>query len=154
MQRNAQAAGTGMTTNRLILLVTAFLLVFGNGKMISAVLQTYPPDGGNIYALLSLIVVFGGATVLLLAVLCIRRTTKPVLMAFLLLSALAAYFMDSYGVIISDDMLRNVAHTNTAEALELFTPKLLLYLAVLGVFPAFMVWKVRSSRPTRSAPLR
>lgn len=130
---------TSLSINTLILLVAAFLSIFGNGAFVTNVLKAYPMDGGNIWALLSLIVVFGGVTVLLLAPLCFKHTTKPVLMIILLLSSLSAYFMDSYGVVISDDMLRNIAHTNTAEALELFTLKLLAYLAALGILPALAV---------------
>lgn len=100
-------------------------------------------NSGNALPLLSLIVVFGGATVLLLSMLCFRHSTKPVLIVILLLSSLASYFMDSYGVVISDEMLRNVAHTNTAEALELLNAKLFVYLAILGVVPALVVTKVK-----------
>lgn len=139
MKRLSFPAGTGLSTNTLILAVAAFLLAFGNGTLIANVLQTYPLTVGNAPALLSLVAVFGGATVLVLGLLCFKHSTKPVLITILLLSALAAYFMDSYGVIISDDMLRNVAHTNPAEALDLFSLKLLLYLALLGVAPALAV---------------
>ncbi len=133
-----------LSTNTLILLVAAFLTLFGNGAFVSNVLKIYPMTGENAGVLLSLIVVFGGATVLLLAslsfaTLCFKHTTKPVLVLILLLSSLAAYFMDNYGIVISDDMLRNIAHTNTAESLELFTLKLLAYLTALGILPALVV---------------
>lgn len=132
----------GLTSNGLILAVAAFLCVFGNGTFVANVLKTYPPAGSNILALLSLIMVFGGVTVLMLGAVCFRRSTKPVLIIVLLLSSLAACFMDGYGVIISDDMLRNIAHTNTAEALELFNLKLLFYLTVMGILPAVAVGRV------------
>ena len=128
-----------LSGNALILLVTVFLTVFGNGALVSSVLKAYPPTGGNVFSLLSLVIVFGGVTVLLFSVLCFGKTTKPVLVAVLLLSSLVTYFMDSFGVIISDDMLRNVAHTNTAEALELFNVKLLGYFVLLGIVPAVAV---------------
>ena len=142
MQDSLSRPDTGLTTNGLILLVTAFLCVFGNGTFVANVLKTYPPTGANELALFSLIIVFGGVTVLMLGAVCFKRSTKPALIIVLLLSALAAYFMDSYGVIISDDMLRNAAHTNTAEALELFNLKLLFYLTVLGILPAVAVGKL------------
>lgn len=132
-------AKRSLSSNTLILLVTGFLLASGNATFIANVLKIYPPQGSNILFLLSLIIVFGGVTTLLLALLCFRRSTKPVLMTVLLLSSMAAYFMDSYGVIISDDMMRNAAHTNTAETLELLNFKLLAYLAVLGIMPALAV---------------
>ncbi|MDO9451065.1 MAG: phosphoethanolamine--lipid A transferase [Rugosibacter sp.] len=133
---------TGLSTNTLLLLTAAFLLAFGNVAFISNVLKAYPITGDNAPALISLIVVFGGVIVLLFAMLCFKQTTKPVLITFLLLSSLAAYFMDTYGTVISEDMLRNVAHTNMAETLELFTLKLLAYFMFLGVVPALAIGKV------------
>ena len=139
MKRFSFPAGTGFTTNTLILAVTAFLLVFSNGSLVSRVLEIYPLSAGHAPAVLSLALTIGGVTVLVIGLLCFKRSTKPVLITLLLLSSLAAYFMDSYGVIISDDMLRNVAHTNTAEALDLFNLRLLVYLGLLGIAPAIAV---------------
>jgi len=129
----------GLTANALIVLVAAFLTAFGNQAFVSAVLKAYPVDSRHILPLLSLIVVFGGATVLLLAVLCVARAAKPVLIVVLLLSSLAAYFMDSYGVVISDEMLRNAVQTNVAEARDLLSLRMLFYVAVLGIAPALLV---------------
>ncbi len=131
-----------LSANTLILLVTALLLIFGNATLATNVLKTYQINGDNVFFLLSLVIVFGGATVLLLATLCFRHSTKPVLIVVLLLSSLATYFMDSYGVVISDDMLRNIAYTSTTETLELLNIKLLAYLMVLGVVPAIMIGMV------------
>lgn len=132
-------ARLSLTTNSLILVVTAFLLIFGNTTFASHVLKAYPANGDNLFFLLSLVIVFGGATILLFATLCFRHATKPVLIVILLLSSLATYFMDSFGVVISDDMMRNIAHTSTAETLELLNIKLLTYLIVLGAVPAILV---------------
>ncbi len=139
MQERSTAVRHSLSGNMLILAVTAFLLAFCNRTLVANVLQTYPLSGAQVPAVLSLAVVIGGVTVLVLSLLCFKRSTKPVLVTILLLSSLAAYFMDSYGVIISDDMLRNVANTNPAEALDLFSPKLLVYLGLLGIAPALAV---------------
>ncbi len=141
---------TGLTSNTLILLVAAFLTAFGNGAFISNVLKTYPIMGGNAMALLSVIIVSGGATVILFAMLCFKHSTKPVLILFLLLSALAAYFMDSYGIVINDEMLHNIVLTHPAEARDLASLKLLVYIAVLGIVPALAV----SRTPLRWRGLR
>ncbi len=142
MKRFSFLSGTGFTTNTLILAVTAFLLAFSNGSMVRRVLEIYPLSTANAPAVLSLVLTVGGVTVLVLGLLCFKRSTKPVLITLLLLSSLAAYFMDSFGVIISDDMLRNVAHTNTAEALDLFSLKLLVYIGLLGIIPSLAVARI------------
>jgi len=139
MQEPSKTSRRGLTGNTLIVAVTAFLLAFGNNTLVANVLQTYSLSGGQAPAVLSLALVIGGVTVLVLGLLCFKRSTKPFLITILLLSSLAAYFMDSYGVIISDDMLRNAAHTNTAEALDLFNFRLLAYFGLLGIAPALAV---------------
>jgi lipid A ethanolaminephosphotransferase len=132
----------GLTSNSLLVLVAAFLTAFANAAFFSNVLKTYPITGSTAMPLLSLIGVFGGATVILFAALCSKHTTKPVLILFLLLSSLAAYFMDSHGVVVSDEMLQNVVHTNLAEARDLVSLKLLAYLALLGIAPALAVYRI------------
>ncbi len=132
----------GITANTLILVVTAYLVISGNFAFISGALRAYPPDAGNSGHLLSLIVVLGGAMVLLLSMLCVWRATKPVLITVLLLSAAVAHFMDSYGVVINDDMLRNVVLTQTAEVLELLNARLLFNFVLLGALPAWAIYRV------------
>ena len=139
MQEPSKTSRHSVSSNTLIVAVTAFLLAFCNNTLVANVLQTYSMSSGHAPAVLSLVLVIGGVTVLVLGMLCFKRSTKPVLITILLLSSLAAYFMDSYGVIISDDMLRNAAHTNTAEALDLFNFRLLTYFGLLGIAPALAV---------------
>lgn len=143
MRFNIPVRSTQPGANTLIIAATAFLLLTGNGTFVSRTLQAYPLTGGNLLPLLSLPLFFGGATVLLLAPFCLGRLTRPLLASVLLLSSAAAYFMDSYGVVINQDMLRNVAHTNSAEAAELFSGRLLAYLLLLGVLPALAVMRAR-----------
>lgn len=143
MPNKSPTPAKSIAGNALIIAVTAFLLLTGNATFVARTLQAYPLTAGNLLPLLSLALVFGGATVLLLAPFCLGRLTRPLLAGVLLLPSAAAYFMDSYGVVISQDMLRNVAHTNTAEAAELFSGRLLAYLLLLGVLPALAVMRLR-----------
>lgn len=131
-----------LTGNTLILLATAFVVAGDNYSFFANVWKTYGASGGNALALLSLAVVLGAATALLPALLCIGRATKPVLIAYLLIAALGASFMDSYGIVINDEMLQNVAQTNPAEARDLLNFKLLAYVGGLGVLPALAVLRL------------
>lgn len=65
---------------------------------------------------------------------------KPAMSVFLLVSATAAYFTNEYGVVIDDDMIRNVFLTNTAEAADLITFKLFWYVLILGGLPTLLLW--------------
>ena len=71
------------------------------------------------------------------------RPVFRVLMAVLLpITAAASYFMHEYGVVIDVNMVRNIVETNSAEAGDLFTIKMLLAVVLFGIVPALAVWRV------------
>ncbi len=133
----------GWTSNGLILLVGLFILVLDNASFFGQVLKTYGLSAANAPALAALAVVFSAATVLLSALFAFGRATKPVLAIILLLAAGAGYFMDSYGIVINDEMLQNVAQTNPGEARDLINLRMLAYIGGLGVLPVFLVSRLR-----------
>ena len=128
-----------VSSNTLILLTVLFITLASNLSFSINVLHAYPVDQANTLHLASVALVFVAINTFLAALVCFGRSTKPLLILFLMLASLAAYFMDSYGVVISDEMLRNAAQTNAAEALDLMTLKLLLYIGLLGVLPSFVI---------------
>lgn len=79
-----------------------------------------------------------------------RLTFKPLLVLLFPLAAVAAYFMDSYNVVIDDSMIRNSAMTDMRETGDLLNARMLAYFFGLGVLPAWLVyrWKVQC-RPFR-----
>lgn len=127
------------TGNTMLLAVVAFLAITGNLSFHSEVLKTYSFSAGNALALLTLPLVVGAFSLLLLAPFCFGKLTKPLLGTILILSSLAAYFMDSFGIVISDEMLQNAVQTNLAEARDLFSWKLVGYVALLGVVPTLLL---------------
>lgn len=131
-----------LSSNTLLLLVALFIAATGNLTFFTNVLHDFPVATSSVLHLVSLALSFVAVNALLFALLCVGRLVKPVLIVFLLLSSLAAYFMDSYAVVISDDMLRNVVQTQTAEAFDLLTGKLVAYFVLLGVLPAIAVARV------------
>ncbi|MEJ2622127.1 MAG: phosphoethanolamine--lipid A transferase [Candidatus Thiodiazotropha sp.] len=130
-----------MTYSKLILLVALFLLVGGNLSFYSHLLDVYPLTWKNLPYLLSVSVIFASVNVILLSLLSYGRATKFVLITILLTSAAAAYFMDAYQVVIDDDMIDNMLRTDTAEAIDLISFKLALYLGLLGLLPAYLVYR-------------
>ncbi len=125
----------------LLALVAVFLTALTNAAFFSNVLDVYPLTAGNIGFLVSVAWVFTAVTFLLLSLVCFRHTIKPVVITVLMLSSLAAYFMDSYNTIIDESMLRNAVHTDVAETTDLLSLKLLLYVALLGVLPSVLVYR-------------
>ncbi len=80
---------------------------------------------------------------LLLNCLALPYIAKPLLVTLILVSSAANYWMYQYGIYIDSDMVRNVFETNTREAFDLVTFKLLCWLLVTGVLPAVLVVMTR-----------
>ncbi len=130
----------GIGRNTLLLLASFILVACGNASFFLNVLHAFPFSGRNIPALASLALSFFAVNVILLGSVALGRLTKPVLMLALMVSSLIAYFTDSFGIVISEEMLENVAQTNASEAADLITLKLLAYVVLLGVLPSALIW--------------
>lgn len=81
--------------------------------------------------------------VLLLAPLAHRRTVKPLLALLIVATALASYFMQSFHVYLDPSMVRNVLHTDPAEARELLSWTLVLHLVLYAGLPLALLARVR-----------
>jgi lipid A ethanolaminephosphotransferase len=101
----------------------------------------YPPNSHHVGFIVSVVVILISLIVLLLTLLSSKWTTKPLLILFVLLSSATNYFMNTYHVVIDDEMIRNVLQTNISESADLFSWRLVLYLLFLGVFPAYLIYK-------------
>ena len=64
---------------------------------------------------------------------------KPVLIVLLLISSATNYFMFQLGVFIDADMIRNAFETNTREAFDLVTFRMILWIVLGGVVPSFLL---------------
>jgi lipid A ethanolaminephosphotransferase len=131
-----------ITQTKLILFTAFFFVLFDNLAFFTHVMEVYPVSLKNMGFLLSLPVVLTSFIVLLLVLASSRYTIKPVLIFLLLLSSLAAYFMNNYSVVIDHVMIQNLVQTNINEAGDLFSLKLLFYFVLLGVLPAVFVFLV------------
>ena len=128
---------------RLTLLLALFFVLCGNQAFWGKCLAFFPvSDQANLPILLSLFTVTTSLMVILISLVAWPRLLRPVLTLVLLCHAAAAYFMNSYGIVIDRDMLQNVFETNPAEATELLNLKLGAYLLLLGLLPSLLLWRV------------
>lgn len=132
-----------ISRTNLIVVTSIFLLLFTNLAFIKNMIVVYPVSIENSVFLLSLIPLFVCVNIILFSLICFKRTIKPVLIVALLISSLAAYFMDTYNVIIDDEMIDNIVKTDTNEALDLFSIRQLFYFLLLGVIPSFLIYRVQ-----------
>ncbi len=130
------------------------MTLFANLAFFRNLVQTFSGQSWAYAHALSLALVELSVLVILLSLICFRRTVRPVLIFMFTLSAATAYFMDTYNVVIDHDMIANVVATNTAESGDLVTPRLLLYLLLLGALPSAVVFGLRIKPETTAAALR
>lgn len=128
----------------LTLLVALWMLLAFNAGFWNTVWQGVGGwSNGSKLFLISLPLLVGGWLFVLLALLAWSLLTRPVLGLLLLVSSAVSYFMHSYGVVIDYQMVTNLLQTDKAEAEDLLTSGLLLWVLVLGVLPALLVQRVR-----------
>lgn len=75
----------------------------------------------------------------ILNIICIPYVFKFLVVLILLISSLANFYMNEYGVFIDTDMIRNVFETNTSEALDLVNLKFILNFIIFGVIPSVFI---------------
>ncbi|WNN46289.1 phosphoethanolamine transferase EptA [Winslowiella toletana] len=73
---------------------------------------------------------------------------KPLLIALMLVSAAANYFMFSFATVIDTDMVQNVFETDLQEAAALLTPRYLVWMALMGVIPSLLLALVTIRQPS------
>ncbi len=132
-----------LTSNKLIVLVSVFLVAFGNFTFFKNVLAVYPLDDGNALYVASVALLFICFNILLFSLVCFKYTLKPVLILILLVSSMAAYFMDTYNVILDDVMIDNTMKTDVHEATDLLSLQQVMYFLLLGVLPSFLVYRAK-----------
>jgi lipid A ethanolaminephosphotransferase len=127
---------------KLILFVTIFLVVFHNLTFIQQVASTYSDADAVWLTLLSVTIIHACVVTILFSVIGFSKLLKPLLIIVLLVSSFTAYYIDTYHVVIDTVMIGNVMDTDTAEVFDLLDIRLLAYFLLIGVLPAYLVYKV------------
>ena len=142
-----RSSGRAYTSGNLILLVAFFVAAFANAKLFAAAIDAFGTNASTWPFYISLFISIAAVLVLLLSAVCHRVIVKPVLIAFLMLSATLSYFSSAYGTVFDTQMIANALATDSAEAGDLFTPKLLLWIGLVGVLPSIAVWRANLTFP-------
>ena len=132
-----------VSVNKLVVLIAMLFVAFYNVSFFENVVKVYPLDTNNTGFVISLSVFVWSIIVLLFLPFCARYTVKPILITFVLLSSLTAYFMDSYNVVIDEGMIVNAIGTDVNESMDLLSLNLVLYFLILGLLPAYYIFKVK-----------
>lgn len=73
---------------------------------------------------------------------------RPLLLLILILAAISAYAMDTFGYVISTNAFENLAASDSHEMYDLLSVKLGVYICGLLVLPIFLLFKLNLSYPS------
>lgn len=128
---------------RLIFLSCTAFIVFYNFKFFKELFITYGLSAQNAVYFIATAILLFVLMVFVFALLSSKYTIKPLFILLFIISSFAAYFMDTYKVIIDSDMIRNATQTDFSESFDLISFKMFLYLILLGLLPAFLVFRTK-----------
>ncbi len=132
-----------ISRGRLILLTALFVVFTDNFSFFENVLKVYPLSAQNSGFLISIVIVFCCFLVILFSLFSSKYTLKPFLIFSILTAAAIAYFANTYRTIIDDTMIQNILETDLGESADLLSVKLFLYLILLGLLPAVLIYSVK-----------
>lgn len=133
---------TKLTVPVLALISALYLTIVQNTTFFKAVFTVLDKSGhGNIPFEVAVFISLALLFFLFLLLASFRLLFKPLLVLIMVLSAVISFFMNTYGVVIDADMIRNLMETDVKEATELFNLKVFLYIFFLGVLPAIWVYR-------------
>lgn len=131
-----------ISQQKLIYLSSIFLTLFFNFSFFRNILNTYEINSfANTIYIISISIILIYLLIILFTMLSSKYTTKPILIVIIIISSFSAYFMDTYNVVIDDEMIRNTLQTNFSESWDLFSLKLIAYVLFLGIIPSFLIYK-------------
>ncbi len=124
----------------IILFISLFFSAFYNDLFWKKVSSVYPFGSENVWYFISLFMVLSSVIYIVLSLVNFKYILKPVLILLFMVSAASSYFMNSYGVVIDDQMINNIFETQVAEAKDLISWKLFLDLFIFGIVPSLVVY--------------
>jgi lipid A ethanolaminephosphotransferase len=130
-----------LSSTHFSLLVALFFVIFCNASFFSAVIELVDYTGvrGVIFTVnIAIVLLLLNFIVISLATL--PRLSKPLIALILIAAACAAYFMDTYGIVIHRLMIQNTLETDLVEVEGLLNKKLFLYVLAIGILPSVLIF--------------
>ena len=143
-----------MTPNRLILLVALWITATADHGFWSLFIATHGLTTATWLFAGSLAIAITALNVIVLSILAPGRTLRPMLSTLLVVCAVTSWFVDTYGVSINYDMVRNVAQTNVSEARDFIGWSLLWRVLWQAGLPIAYLWIVKLPRSTLRASFK
>lgn len=137
-----------MSRIQLSLLVSVLLVLFYNHAFWAEIGEIATRSIQDRLFLVSIFLLLVALFNLFLSFFSFRLLFKPVLIVIILVATFAAYFMQTYGVMIDRSMVRNVLTMDPGDIPELLSLKMLYYFLGLGVVPSLFILRTRIREST------
>ena len=129
-----------LNANILNILLSIYFCIFLNISCFKYIFNNmYIIDAKSMFFMLDMSALLFFIHYTILNIICIPYVFKFLVVLILLISSLANFYMNEYGVFIDTDMIRNVFETNTSEALDLVNLKFILNFIIFGVIPSVFI---------------
>jgi lipid A ethanolaminephosphotransferase len=132
-----------VSSGSLILIVALFVTATANVGFFASAVAAMGNEPAMWLFHISLFASVAAIIFLLLSAVCHRALVKPILITIAVLSSGLSYFAHTYGTVFDEQMIANSLQTDSAEASDLLTPALVLWVGLLGVLPAVSIWRTR-----------
>lgn len=129
----------------LCAILSLFTLVAYNIPVIKATYANVESDFNGWLILATLVILLLVVNFILYYILLYAgRIVGKVVIAFTLIgNAVAMYFVNTYNVILSQEMMGNVFNTRSTEAFSYFSLSFILYVALLGIIPCIYLFMTK-----------
>jgi len=132
-----------LSANKVIALSVIYMLVFDNQTFwlsLFGVIDLHDPK-----MWLFIFACFGvifSVCFIFLSVFGISRLLKPLISLLLILAACTSYYMDAYGTVFDDVMVRNILETTMHEAFELIDINIISHVFFYGIIPVILLYRI------------
>ncbi|MEQ9450241.1 MAG: phosphoethanolamine--lipid A transferase [Pseudomonadales bacterium] len=142
MSQSSQSKIQPRTQFELLIVAAAGLTLVYNQRFFAELASAFGVNDNTVVFICAVGLVLFSAHLLCLSIATFvaPMLAKPLIITVVIISAGVAYFSDTFGAIIDQDMIRNVIETDPAEVQALVTPRLLMYLIVYGFIPALCIY--------------
>lgn len=132
----------------VILLVALWMTVGINAMFWSKVWRAIDGfNNGNALFLMSLPLFVLAWHFVILWALCWGRLLRPMLALLMVIGSAASYFISRYGIVIDASMITNMLQTDVAEARDLLSTGMLVWLLATAVLPIVVLYRLPLQRP-------
>lgn len=130
-------------SQKVIFLTAGFLVLFSNFMFFKKLYEFAFLESNTVVTLSAPFILFLLFVLLLNIVLLptYKQSLKIMLYILISVAALSGYFMNTFSTVIDKVMIESMFQTDSAEAFDLFTLKLLFYIVIFAIVPIFLLAK-------------